>query len=64
MKPINKIYGQNAELLNVKAGGTYNYLLVLKGQQYSFSCLHCVVPGGTEKIHKKPAKTSSLQTEL
>jgi hypothetical protein len=24
-KPINTLYGQNAELQNVKAGGTYNY---------------------------------------
>jgi hypothetical protein len=25
MKPMNTLCGQKAELLNVKAGGTYNY---------------------------------------
>jgi hypothetical protein len=30
-KPADTLCGQNAELLSVKAGGTYNYHLVLKG---------------------------------
>jgi hypothetical protein len=30
-KPINTLYGQNAELLNVKAGGTYGYHWALTG---------------------------------
>jgi hypothetical protein len=29
-KPINTLCGQNAELINVKASGTYNYHLALK----------------------------------
>jgi hypothetical protein len=32
IKPTNRLCGQNAELLNVKAGGTYSYQRVLKGQ--------------------------------
>jgi hypothetical protein len=31
VKLINTFCGQNAELLNIKAGGTYNYHLALKG---------------------------------
>jgi hypothetical protein len=31
MKPMNLLCGQNAELLIVKAGGTYSYHWVLKG---------------------------------
>jgi hypothetical protein len=31
MKPINTFCGQNAELLTVKAGGTYSYDWALKG---------------------------------
>jgi hypothetical protein len=30
-KPLNTLYGQNAELLNVKVGGTYSYHWALKG---------------------------------
>jgi hypothetical protein len=30
-KPINTFYGQNVELLNVKAGGTYSDHCTLKG---------------------------------
>jgi hypothetical protein len=30
-KPINTLYGQYAELLVVKAGGTYSYHWALKG---------------------------------
>jgi hypothetical protein len=30
-KPIDTLYGQNADMLNVKAGGTYNYHSPLKG---------------------------------
>jgi hypothetical protein len=30
-KPINTLCGQNAELLIVKAGGTYSYHWALKG---------------------------------
>jgi hypothetical protein len=30
-KPINAFYEQNAELLNVKAGGAYSYRSALKG---------------------------------
>jgi hypothetical protein len=30
-KPINTLYGLNAELLNVKAVGTYSYNCALKG---------------------------------
>jgi hypothetical protein len=30
MQPINTLYGQNAELLNIKAGGTYQYRSALK----------------------------------
>jgi hypothetical protein len=30
-KYINTLCGQNAEFLNIKAGGTYNYHWVLKG---------------------------------
>jgi hypothetical protein len=29
-KPINTLYGQNAELLNDKTGGTYSYHSVFK----------------------------------
>jgi hypothetical protein len=29
-KPINTLCGKNAELLNVKAGGTYSYRCALK----------------------------------
>jgi hypothetical protein len=31
MKPTNTLSGQNAELLNVKAGGTHNYHRFLDG---------------------------------
>jgi hypothetical protein len=31
MKPINKLYGQNAEFLIVKPGGIYSYHWALKG---------------------------------
>jgi hypothetical protein len=31
MKRINTLCGQNAELLNVKPGGTYSYHCALKG---------------------------------
>jgi hypothetical protein len=30
MKPMNALCGQNAELLNVIAGGTYSYQCALK----------------------------------
>jgi hypothetical protein len=30
-KPMNKIYEKNAELLNAKWGGTYQYHLALEG---------------------------------
>jgi hypothetical protein len=30
-KPINTLCGQNAELVNVKTGGTYSYHWALKG---------------------------------
>jgi hypothetical protein len=30
MKPTSRLYGQNVELLIVKAGGTYTYHLALK----------------------------------
>jgi hypothetical protein len=30
---INKLYGQNAEFLNVKSGGIYSYHYSLKGSQ-------------------------------
>jgi hypothetical protein len=30
-KPINTFLGQNADSLNIKAGGTYNYYLAFKG---------------------------------
>jgi hypothetical protein len=30
-KPINTLCGQNTELLNIKAGGTYSYHYALKG---------------------------------
>jgi hypothetical protein len=30
-KPINTLNGRNAELLNVKGGGTYDYYSALKG---------------------------------
>jgi hypothetical protein len=30
-KPINTAFGQNAELLVIKAGGTHSYHLPLKG---------------------------------
>jgi hypothetical protein len=30
-KPIDKLCGQNAELLNVKAGGIYTYHYALNG---------------------------------
>jgi hypothetical protein len=32
MKPINTLCGQNAELLNVKVGGTYSYHCAFKCQ--------------------------------
>jgi hypothetical protein len=35
-KLINTLYGQNAEILNVKAGGTYNYHSALKGYTLYF----------------------------
>jgi hypothetical protein len=31
-KPINTLCGQNAELLNVEAGGTYSYHWALKSK--------------------------------
>jgi hypothetical protein len=31
MKPINTLYEQSAELLNVKEGGIYSYRCALKG---------------------------------
>jgi hypothetical protein len=31
MKPINTLYVKNAEFLSIKAGGTDNYHLALKG---------------------------------
>lgn len=31
MKPINTLYVKNAEFLSIKAGGTDNYHLTLKG---------------------------------
>jgi hypothetical protein len=33
-KPTNTLCGQNAELLNIKADGTYSYNCALKAQEY------------------------------
>jgi hypothetical protein len=35
-KPINTLCGQNAELLIIKAGGTYNYRWAIKGYEIEY----------------------------
>jgi hypothetical protein len=35
MKPLNTLFGENAEILVIKAGGTCNYHYTLEGQFFS-----------------------------